>query len=150
MRIVESKDAAEIRPLYDAWLSISKGVEFGLDIDVDFTDENLQKILVTGGSLLVAYDDEDKPVGFFAISPIQSFFGRQMIAMEAMWFCLPNAHRAGPALLKEARQWSKEHGCSHLMISGSRLASDMHDSVCHFCERVGGKHFETVYLMEVN
>ena len=150
MRIVESKDANDIRMLAEEWLKIANGQEFNLDLDYDVSIDNLAVVLQSGGTILLAYeDDEDIPVGFFALSPMQSFFGKQLIAMETMWFCLPNAHRAGPALLRAAKEWAIEKGCSHLMISGSKLASDMHDKVCHFCERSGGKQFETVYLIEV-
>ena len=150
MRIVESKDVNDIRMLAEEWLKIANDDEFNLDLDYDIAIENLATVIKTGGTILLACeDDSDIAVGFFALSPMSSFFGKQLIAMETMWFCLPNAHRAGPALLRAAKQWAIEHGCSHLMISGSRLASDMHDKVCHFCERSGGKQFETVYLMKV-
>ena len=150
MRIVESKDVADIRSLAKEWLKIANGEEFSMDLYYDIAAENMASLIKSGGTILLAYeDDEDIPVGFFALSPMQSFFGRQLIAMETMWFCLPNAHRAGPALLRAAKKWAVENGCSHLMVSGSRLASDLHDKVCHFCERSGGKQFETVYLMEV-
>jgi len=150
MKIVETKDITTIRPLYDAWLAIANGEEFGLDLDPVVADTNAQTIIESGGSLLVAYDEDDSPVGFFALSPMPSAFGRQLLAVETMWFALPNAQKAGLALLKEARLWAEENGCSHLMISGSRLASDLHDKVCSFCERIGAKQFETVYLMETN
>ena len=148
MKIVETKDITTIRPLYDAWLEIAHGEEFGIDLDPVVADTNMQTMLQAGGVLLVAYDEED-PVGFFALSPMPSAFGKQSMAMETMWFALPNAHKAGPALFKVARQWAKANNCSHLMISGSRLASEMHDKVCHFCERIGAKQFETIYLLEI-
>ena len=150
MRIIDTQDVETIRPLYAEWMKIANGAEFGLDIDIEYAEANLQAVLKVGGSLLVAYDDTNSPVGFFAVSPMPSFFGKQMTAMELMWFCLPNAHRAGPALLKAAKKWAVEHNCSHLMLAGSRLASDMHDAVCHFCEKVGAKHFETIYLLEID
>ena len=62
MRIVETKDVTEIRPLYDAWLLIANGDEFGLDIDIKFAESNMQKMLSADGSLLVAYDDGGEPV----------------------------------------------------------------------------------------
>ena len=149
MRILETKDINTIRPLYDAWASIAHGDDFGLDIDLEVADANMQKLLSLEGALLVAYGDDDKVEGFFALCPMPSFFGKQTIAMETMWFALPNAHRAGPALFKAARKWTKENGCSHLMVSGSKLASDLHDKVCLFCERAGANWFETVYLLEI-
>ena len=150
MRIVETKDIATVRSLFDAWLRIAHGEEFGLDIDKDVTDTNLQTLLSNGGVLLVAHDDEtDEAVGFFAISPMASAFGSQMIAAETMWFALPNQQKAGVELFKAACDWAVANDCTHLMICASRLASDLHDKVCGFCERAGAKKFETVYLMEV-
>ncbi len=149
MRIIETKDVMAIRPLYDDWAAIANGQKFGLDIDIEYADANLQKLLLAGGTLLVAYD-ADQPVGFFSISPMQSFFGRQTFAMETMWFALPSSPRAGLLLFKEAIKWTESHGCSHLMLSGSWLASGMHDAVCRFCEKVGAVQFETVYLLKID
>ena len=149
MKIVETKHVSVIRPLYDAWLEIANGEEFGLDLDPAVTDDTMRTLLESGGILLVAYDDNDIPVGFFAVSPMPSAFGKQIMAAETMWFALPSAPRAGFALFKAAKKWAAENNCSHLMVSGSRLASELHDKVWHFCERLGAKHFETVYLLEI-
>ena len=112
MRIVESTDVETIRPLYDEWLKIANGAEWGVELDPDVTSANMQKLVEADGVLLVAYED-DQPTGFFAISKIPSTFGKQWIAVEAMWFALPNAHMAGPSLLKAAQRWTASHGCCH-------------------------------------
>ena len=150
MRIVETKDVEAIRPLYDAWLSIANGEKFGITIDPVVADANMQTLCCAGGSLLVAYDEDDMPVGFFALSPMPSGFGDQIIATETMWFALPNMHGVGPALFEAACAWTKANGCSHLMTTASKLASDLHDKVGRFCLHAGSKHFETIYLLEID
>ena len=155
MKIIETKDVTTIRPLHAPWMQMMNGKEFGIMVDPGVAEERLRSILESGeGTILVAYklddDAEDVPVGFFAVISVPSFFGEQKIALELLWFALPNAMTAGPRLLKAAMRWTEEHGCSHLMLSGSRLSSDMHDKVCEFCEKVGAKPFETVYLLRVS
>jgi len=148
LRIVETKDMAAIRPLYDAWLSIANGEEFGLDIDSDVADVNGQTLCSAGGTLLVAYDKQD-PVGFFALSPVPSAVSKQTVVVCTFWFALPNANLVGPRLIEAAKDWTARNGYSHLLLSGSKIASDSHDKICRYCERVGAKHFETIYLLEV-
>jgi hypothetical protein len=148
MKIVETQDVTTIRPLYDAWLAIANGEEFGIDIDPAVAEVNMQTLCEAGGTLLVAYD-EDAPVGFFALSPMPSAIGNQTMAVETMWFVLPNSHLIGPALFDAARERARDKGHSHLMVTASRLASDLHDKVGRFCMQAGSKHFETVYLLEI-
>lgn len=149
MRIVESVDVGDVLHLWDEWLGIARGSEFGVELDPDVLKTNMIQMIDTGGVLLLAIDDDDKTVGFFAVSPIQSAFSRQMIAAETMWYASENKKHVGVKLLAAAIEWAKLNGCDHLMLAASRLASGMHDAVCKFCEKIGAKQFETVYLLEI-
>lgn len=150
MRIDESQNATLVRPLLERWSEICRGAEFGLDFSVDGVERDLQARLDLGdGTLILAYDGIEL-VGFFAVFKTKSSLSEQPIAVETFWFAVPNHKLAGPALFHNARLWAKNHGCTHLVVSGSRLASGLHDKVCSFCERVGMKPFETVYIGEVD
>jgi hypothetical protein len=148
MRIIETKDVAEIRPLYDAWLSISHGDDFGLDIDSKVADANVQYLIAAGGALFVAYDN-DVPIGFLTVSLVPSAVGKQIVAMCTYWFALPSSDLVGPNLIEVAKKWTANKGCGHLLITGSKLASDSHDKICRYCNRIGAKQFETIYILGV-
>ncbi|MCP5006526.1 MAG: hypothetical protein GY941_21690 [Planctomycetes bacterium] len=148
MRIAETKDVTIVRPLRDAWMQIANGQEFGLEINAEVFESKL-RVMLKDGTLLVAYDESDKPIGFFAVTVVESSLSYQKIATELYWFALPSVCGAGPRLYEAARQWAADNDCVRLMICASRLGSDLHDKVCNFCERQGGSVFETVYMMEV-
>ena len=148
MKIVETKDVAAIRPLYDAWLAIANGEEFGLELDTEVAEMSAQRLIEQGGVLLVAYD-EGNPIGFMLISPVPSAVSKQIVAMCSFWFALPNVGIAGPSLIEAAKRWTAKNSYSHLLLSGSKLASDSHDKICRYCEKIGARHFETIYLLEV-
>ena len=171
MRIDESQDASLLRPLLERWLKICHGSklssipvdklvfddyglmdeddEFGLTVSVEGVEQDLQARLDLGdGTLLLAWDGVE-PVGFFAVFKVKSSLSDQFVAIETFWFAVPNHQLAGPALFHRAKLWAKDNGCTHLIVSASRLASDLHDKVASFCERVGMKPFETVFISEV-
>lgn len=146
VRIDESKDVTKVRTLLGQWEKICHGSQFGLAVSVAGVERDLQARLDLGdGVLLIAYDGIE-PVGFFAVFKGKSSLSDQTLAVETFWFALPNRKLAGPALFHAAKAWAKSHGCTHLVVSASRLASDLHDKVCSFCEKVGMKPFETVYI----
>ena len=146
MRIDESQNAAAVCPLLEQWHEIQHGEVFGLDVSVAATEADLQARLDLGdGTLLVAWDGIEL-VGFFAVFKAKSSLSDQQLAVEIFWFAKPNHHSAGPALYHRAKVWAKDHGCTHLVVSGSHLASDLHDKVCAFCERLGMQAFETSYI----
>ncbi len=150
MRIEESQDVALLHPLLRHWEKICHGDAFGLEVTVAGVEQDLQARLDLGnGTLLLAWDGIEL-VGFFAVSAVKSPLSGQQIAVETFWFALPNKKMAGPALFRAAQQWAKVHGCTHLIVSASRLASGLHDKVCSFCEKVGMKPFETAFICEVS
>jgi hypothetical protein len=100
------------------------------------------------GALLLAYDGVEL-VGFFSVFAAKSSVSEQGIAVETFWFARPNRKMAGPVLFRAAKDWAQNHGCTHLIVSGSRLASDLHDKVCKFCEAVGMQPFETSYIVRL-
>lgn len=149
MRIDESQNASMLRPLLSKWLEICHGTEFGLQVSVEGVEQDLQARLDLGdGVLLLAYDGIEL-VGFFAVFACKSSLSEQQLAVETFWFALPNQRLAGPALFHAAKNWAQNHGCTHLVVSASRLASDLHDKVAGFCAKAGMKPFETAYILEL-
>lgn len=149
MKIEQTQDVEKIRGIAAKWSAECNGSVFGLTVD---TDEALRDLAIwldhAPGTLLLAYDGAEL-TGFFAVFAVKNFLGREMLALEKYWYCLPNKVRAGPALFEAAVLWSKQNGCSHLIVSASNLASDLHDKVCKFCERMGMQVFETAYAGKV-
>jgi GNAT superfamily N-acetyltransferase len=93
--------------------------------------------------------DGDEPVGLLGIFATNSFLGRQLMALEKYWYVMRSKRLAGYMLINAAQEWAKEHRCSHLIMSASRLASGMHDKVCKFYRSRGFKDFETSFIIEV-
>jgi hypothetical protein len=151
VRVEQTQDVERLRGFFDVWTQTAHGDEFGIDIDTDSILAQIDMRLTFGkGVILIAIDSNDNPAGFFVVETYASGLGgKQTFAGESFWFALPNRVMAGPYLAKAAKKWAKENGCSHLTISGSRLASDLHDKVCNFCERMDMKPIETVYITEV-
>ena len=147
MKIVESINIYDVRPLFQDWIEQSRGDEFGLIMCLDDLDESLQQLVHQGGVLLIAYD-QDSPVGWLALSQVPSFSGPQMIAYVTFWYSSNRSKLAGPRLMDAAKNWAVSHDCSHLFVGASRLASNSHDSICRYMERTGAKQFETIYIWE--
>ena len=145
MIIEQCKTVEDLRPLADEWLSELNAEEFGLETDIEVVKADLEWWLDGEGVVLVAKED-DAILGMLAVFAVPSYLGRQKIALEKYWYCRNGSHFAGPKLYMEAIKWSKEHGCSHLITSGSKMASDRHDSICNFLEKSGAQHFETSYI----
>lgn len=149
MRIELTQDVKKIRPLAARWSAGCNGDRFGLTVSVDAALADLDRwFSCIPGTLILAYDGLEL-VGFFAVAVMSNFLGYEKIALERYWYALPNHVRAGPALFRAAQQWGKANGCTHLTVSASHLASDAHDKVARFCERMGMKPLETVYVGEV-
>jgi hypothetical protein len=110
--------------------------------------DDLKLCLASEGAVLVA-EKEEVIIGLFALFAVDSYLGNQKIAVEKYWYVSDNTCLAGPRLYLAAVNWAREHGCSHLITSGSKMASDRHDSICQFLESSGAKHFETSYIYEL-
>jgi lysylphosphatidylglycerol synthetase-like protein (DUF2156 family) len=145
MKIEQCHNIEELRPLAESWASELSADEYGLDVDLDIVKADLESWLKGEGTVLVAREG-DEIVALFAVFAVPSYLGKQKIALEKYWYAKRGSHYAGPRLYLEALAWAREHNCSHLITSGSKMASDRHDSICRFLERAGAQHFETSYI----
>jgi len=149
MRIDHTQDVSVIVPLGEHWLAECCASDFGIKTSMANIVKDLENwIELATGTIILAYDGVEL-VGFMPVFAVPSFLGPQLFALEKYWYASQGHHAAGPMMLAEARRWAKENNCSHLIMSASNIASNMHDKCCMFYDRVGLKLFETSYICEV-
>ncbi len=147
MTIEPAKNIEVIRPLLEEWGNEEVGESFGVQTNLEFAmAEMTQWIEEPGSDVLVATHEE--PVGFIALFTAPSFLGKQLFAVEKYWYVHPRAN-CGLQLLVEAQAWAREHDCSHLMMSASKIAGSMYQKVCRFYERSGFVLVESSFIKEV-
>jgi hypothetical protein len=145
--IVEYKPDIDLIPLLREWRSETKMVEFGIQGYVPDTVEFL-KNLTNKGTVLVLMA-QNIPVGIMGLCPMKSPVGPQQIANEHFWYISPHFRGYGRKMLRAAEFWSKGHGCSHLIVNASYMASDLCDKVSKLYELLNFSHFEKSFIKEV-
>ena len=140
-----------IRPLADEWKALCGCDQFSLEVDVnDFLIGLAEMIRDVGSDLLLLKSDNDI-VGIMGLVMFKSPFGNELIANEHYMFVKQgNSAIGSKRLIDAAEKWAKSKGCSHLMLNASNAASDMHDKVCKFYERLGLSKFETSFIKEIS
>ena len=138
----------DLRPICQEWLDELHADTYGMDVDVEVIKEDMEMWMESEGEVFVAKEEGDI-IGVLAVFAVPSYLGKQKIAVNKYWYARRGNHIVGPKLYIEALNWARLHGCSHLLTSGSRMASDRHDSICQFLEKTGAKHFETSYVYEL-
>jgi len=147
--IIYNSDVERLRPLVQCWKNEANGDAFGLNIDIDCLLTDIDKMMKGDDSILLVLEQDDQIQGFMGIQTFISPLSNQKIANEHYWYVLPDKRRYGRLLLDLAKIWSSMAGCSHFMTNASKLASNLHDGVCKVYTRVGMKHFETTFIMEI-
>ena len=149
MRIEYHNECDELVPLLEAWRTEQNGLSMGIDVTVDGFVNDINKWLTSlGGVILVAFD-EDNMVGFMVLITVPSELGNQKWGVEKGWYVLPKVPVAALLLYRRAEDWCRENGCSHFLMSASHLASDMHDRICTFYQKMGMNQFETTFIKEI-
>lgn len=131
------------------WRDTCNAKEFGIDLEPEVYFRDLTNLIEREDSDLLLLMKRDKVIGYMGLRYFQSPLGNQIICNENFWYVSCN-HRGRGALLllRAARKFAKEKGCSHLIMNASNLASEMHDRLCRFYERIGFKKFETSYIIK--
>ena len=94
--------------------------------------------------------DESNAVGILGIQIFKNPLGHELMANEHYWYVMKDYRGlSGIRLLKTGFKWAKDQGCTHFICNASNLASELHDGVCKLYKKMGMKHFETTYIMEV-
>jgi len=148
MKIEYWTEAERLTPLVTEWYKEQNGSDFGVHTDVDVYIKGTDICLKTYGGAILVMLDETKAIGFLTLIVVPSELGNQLWAHEKGWYVLPNT-RSGMRLYRQAEKWCKENGCSHLVMSASNLASNLHDKVCRFYDHMGMQKFETSYIKEL-
>lgn len=144
------EDIEALRGVAIEWRRTCCGEAFGLEVDVDTHLAELNELIVSEGKDLLLLSDGETVVGYMGICKFRNPLGQQFIANEQYWYVLEGRRGKGSVLLLHAgRTWAKEHGCTHLLMNASKLASKLHDSVCRLYERMGMLRFETSFIQEI-
>lgn len=103
-------------------------------------DADLLILLNTGGDV----------VGYMGVEYFFSPLDNEKVANEHHWYVLEDYRGVGSIrLIHAAEKWAKKHHCTHIIMTASNLASNLHDKVCEFYEKMGMKKFETSYIQEI-
>lgn len=152
VRATNAEDVVRVEPIAWLWEKECNRDSFGIDLDPSGYLKGLRELIVGSDSdlLLLLADDDEKIAGFMGLTIFKSPLGNQKIANEHFWFVSgENRGKSSMLLIRAAKEWAKEKGCSHLILNASKLASDIHDRLCVFYERMGFKLFETAYIKEI-
>ena len=135
--------------IISCWHKECNGDDVGIDMSKQFFLDSLQELIDSDTDELLVLEDEE-PIGLLGLTTFKSPLGNQIIANEHYWYVVPHRRGLGSLkLIKEAEKWARERGCSHLIMSASNLASDLHDTVCSIYERLGMTKFETSYIRSI-
>lgn len=134
-----------IVPLMKEWEKIAAGNDCNYEVSFETVYEDLRATLQAIEGTILASSRDGEYTGFMVLLKMPSILGKQSIGVEKYWY----GKRDGVALFKEAEKWCRENGCSHLVMCASRLASELHDKVCRFYEKMGMRLYESTYIMEV-
>jgi GNAT superfamily N-acetyltransferase len=144
-------DLKYVAPIAIQWKNLCNGISMGIDVRFDNFMADVEALIRDNDKdLLLLLEDTGEVVGYMGITTFDNPLGNQKIANEHYWY-VSESHRGRGSLLlvSAARKWAKEKGCSHLIMTASTLASDLHDRVCNLYEHLGLKKFETSYICSI-
>jgi hypothetical protein len=151
MKIRYSQDAEDVRTLVERGKATCREAEFGFELSVDLIVQSIADWLKAfPGTLIIATEDDDEPIGFAALSAHPTIGTETPVAVIKHWYAQPNRALVGPKLFCLARDWGTKQNCTHFMVSASQMASDHYESVVRFCRNVGMQEFETSYICRLN
>ena len=140
--------ADSLRHIAEFWQEESVK-DFGMTIDIEEHLDDLQEMIDADNKDLLVIGDP--PYGYMGIGTFKNPLGTELMANEHYWYIIPEKRRGMGAirLMKAAQEWAISKGCSHLLMTASKLASGLHDNVCKLYERTGFSHFETTYIKRI-
>jgi len=175
MRVIKATNSIDdIEALKDIafeWKHTCNGKVFGIDLRPETHFKDLADLIEDKSSELFLLLKKDRIIGYMGVvffdSPLgnqkicsehywyvsgifDSPLGNQKICSEHYWYVSGKNRGCGTMLLLRAiKNWAKEKGCSHLIMNASCLASNMHDKLCSFYEKIGFRKFETSFIKEI-
>lgn len=143
-------DIESLKEVALEWKEECKGGDFGIELIPETFFSHLADMINDIDKELFLLLRKGEVIGFIGAVIFQSPLGNQDICQEHFWYCSGDKRGQGTLLLYRAvRDWAKERNCSHLVMNASCLASNMHNKLCRFYEKIGFKKFETSYICEV-
>lgn len=122
----------------------------GLKINNIHSLQHIQTLIDNQNSDILVVKTNSHIVGLMGIEVIDWPCDNIRIGNEHMWYVLPEFRsRSSLRLINSARIWAKNMACSNLILNASFMASNMHDKVCQFYERIGMEKFETSYIQRI-
>jgi len=152
MKVVKAtcEDIERLRPVALQWQENCNGKAMKIDLDLEVHLADLTSLVKRDDAELFILLRNNEPIGYMGVTCFKSPIGNQLIANEHFWYVLTEFRGYSTLLLiKKAHEWAKSKGCSHIIFNTSNLASDIHDKLCQFYERLGMKKFETSYIKEI-
>ncbi len=134
-------DSDNLLPLIEKWRQESNHAAFGLAANVQKVADNLKSL-----PACLVMEREGAVVGFMGISVFISSIGPERIANEHFWYVLPEYRGHVRGFVTVAKKWAREHGCTHLMLNASYMASDRCERVSKFYQMMGFAPFEHTYI----
>jgi hypothetical protein len=140
----------DLTPLVTAWAAEWDGARFGLSIDQEKVIADLKQTARGPESIVFAKIDDNQVVGILGLETFVNPYGRERIANEKKWYVMPKYRGQVRDFWIYAKGWAVVHGCTHIMLNASYMASDR-------CERVGALYekmmglapFERAYIGRV-
>jgi GNAT superfamily N-acetyltransferase len=143
-------DIEALKSLAYEWKDTWNGKQFGIDLRLETHFKDLASLIENEDSELFLLMKKDRTIGYLGAICFDSPLGEQKFCQEHYWFVsTKNRGRGTLLLLRAFENWAKEKGCTHRLITASCLASDMHDRLCRFYEKIGFRKFETTYIEEL-
>ena len=152
MRVIKAtnEDIEALKSLAYEWKSLCNGKSFGIDLRPEVHVRDLAKLIEDEDSELFLLLKKDRIIGYMGAICFNSPTGNQVMCQEHYWFVSgKNRGRGALLLLRAVKKYAKEMGCSHRLMTASCLASNMHDRLCVFYEKIGFRKFETTYIEEL-
>ncbi len=146
----KGEDVERLFPVIKSWLAECRANEFGIEIEMPAYIETVYRLIEHEDTDLMVMFYEDEIIGVMGITSSRCPIGAQCIANALYWYTLPEHRGKGISFVLEARRWARAKGCSHIIFSASKMASEMHDRVCQIYEHLKMRKFETSYMLEIS
>ena len=129
------------------WKHTCNAKAFGIDLNPEVHFQDLARLIEDKDCELFLLMKKDRVIGYMGAVCFRSPLGNQKLTSEHYWFVSgKNRGRGTLLLLRAIKTWAKEKGCSHLIMNCSNLASQMHDRLCKFYEKIGFQRFESSFI----
>ena len=130
----------DLRPLAESW---AKEVTDIADIEEGMRDLTCMKEGEYSDVFVLKH--EDKIVGLMGIVVLDLFFSKEFHSAARYWYILPKYRSLARELVNYAKKWSREKGCSKIMLGSNERTPDNY-TIDKFYEAIGFKKHETIYV----